>query len=62
MLKGAFSKWIGYLVIAAGILTFSTPAGVIMEVPMIIPFIGIVLGGVWQLTVGFKLYRLGREA
>ena len=61
MLKGVFGKRIGYLVIAAGILTLSTPAGVILEVPIFIPFIGLVLGAVWQLIVGIKLYRLGKE-
>ncbi len=61
MLKGHFGKRIGYLVIAAGIVTLFTPFGVIMELPIIIPFIGLVLTAVWQLVVGFKLYKLGRD-
>jgi hypothetical protein len=60
MLKGHFGKRIGYLVIAAGILTFLTPLEVIMEVPTVILFIGIVLGAVWQLVAGAILYRMGQ--
>jgi hypothetical protein len=61
MLKGGFGKRIGYLVIAAGIFTLFTPLGVIMELPIILPFIGIVLGAIWQTVVGFKLYKLGKD-
>ena len=60
MLKGVFGKRIGYLVIAAGTLTFFSPFGVILGVPIIIPFIGLVLTAVWQLVVGAKLYKLGK--
>ena len=58
MLKGVFGKRIGYLVIVAGILTLSSPFGVIMGVPIIIPFIGLVLTAVWQIVVGVKLYKV----
>jgi hypothetical protein len=58
MLKGVFGKHIGYLVIAAGILTLFSPFGVILKVPVIIPFIGFVLTAVWQIVVGAKLYKL----
>jgi hypothetical protein len=47
MLKGVFGK-IGYLVIAAGILT-------------IFPPVGLALTAIWQLIVGIKLYKLGRD-
>ncbi|MFC1937754.1 hypothetical protein ACFLWY_04290, partial [Chloroflexota bacterium] len=60
MLKGGFGK-IGYLVIAAGILTLFTPFGVILSVPIILPFIGLALTAVWQLVVGMKLYKLGKD-
>jgi len=60
MLKGVFGK-IGYLVIAAGILTLFSPFGVILDVPIILPFIGLALTAVWQLIVGAKLYKLGRD-
>ena len=60
MLKGGFGK-IGYLVIAAGILTLFTPFGVILSVPIILPFIGLALTAVWQLVVGIKLYKLGKD-
>ena len=61
MLKGVFGKRIGYLVITAGTLTLFSPFGVIMKVPIIIPFVGLVLTAVWQLVVGIKLYKLGKE-
>jgi hypothetical protein len=60
MLKGVFGKRVGYLVIVAGVWTLFIPLGVILEIPIIIPVMGVVLGAVWQLVVGAKLYRLGR--
>ncbi|NPE30131.1 DUF4386 family protein [Methanococcoides sp. SA1] len=59
MLKGAFDKRIGYLVMFAGIWTFFTPFGVIVQLPFIIPFMGVILGAAWQIIVGVKLYKLG---
>ncbi|MFC1870270.1 DUF4386 family protein [Chloroflexota bacterium] len=61
MLKGVFGKRIGYLVIAAGILTLFSPFGVILKVPIILPFIGLILTAIWQLIVGIKLYKLGKN-
>ena len=61
MLKGVFGKRIGYLVIAAGILTLFSPFGVMVGIPIIIPFIGLVLTGVWQIVAGVKLYKLGKD-
>lgn len=60
MLKGVFGQRIAWLVIAAGILTLFSPFGVIIGIPIIIPFIGLILTAVWQLIAGFNLYRLGR--
>jgi hypothetical protein len=59
MLKGVFGKGIGYLVIVAGILTLFAPFAVSLKVPIIIPFIGLVLTGVWNIVVGAKLYKVG---
>jgi hypothetical protein len=61
MLKGVFGKRIGYLVIVAGIFTLFSPFGVILNVPIIIPFIGLILTAIWQLVVGAKLYKLGKD-
>ena len=58
MLKGVYGKVTGYMVIAAGILTLFTPLGVIIEVPFIILFAGVILSALWQVIVGIKLYRL----
>jgi len=60
MLKGVFGK-IGYLVIAAGILTLFTPVSVFLSVPIIILVSGVALSSVWQVVVGVKLYKLGKE-
>ena len=32
-----------------------------MNVPMILPFIGLILTAVWQSIVGVKLFKLERE-
>ncbi|GAI59037.1 unnamed protein product [marine sediment metagenome] len=62
MLKGVFGKRIGYLVIVASIWTIFTPFGVIfMSIPFIIPFMGVILTAVWQIIVGAKLYKLGKD-
>ena len=47
MLKGVFGK-IGYLVIAAGIITLFPP-------------LALALMAIWQLVVGIKLYKLGKD-
>ena len=60
MLKGVFGK-IGYLVIAAGILTLFTPVSVFLSVPIIILVSGVALSSVWQVVVGIKLYKLGKD-
>lgn len=65
MLKGpeVFGKGIGYLVIGAGVFTFFGAISVAVEVvPIIFPIIGVILGAIWQIYVGLKLFRLGREA
>jgi hypothetical protein len=46
MLKGVFSKRVGYLVMAAGIL-------------IIFPPVGLALTAFWQLVVGAKLFKMG---
>jgi hypothetical protein len=58
MLKGGFGKRISYVVIASGIFTLFTPFGVLIEIPLIIPFTGLILTSYWQTSVGLKLYRL----
>ena len=58
MLKGVYGKATGFLVIAAGILTLFTPLGVLIEVPFIILFMGVILSALWQVIVGIKLFKL----
>lgn len=60
MLKSTFGRFIAYILILAGIFTLITPFAVIMKVPLIISFIGLFLSAVWQLTIGIKLFNLGR--
>jgi hypothetical protein len=59
MLKGVFNKNIGYLAIIAGIITIFAPPLVIMGAPIIIPLIGLILTGIWNIVVGVKLYKIG---
>ena len=63
MLKGkeVFGKRIGYVVIGAGAFTLFGAITVIMEVPIIFPIIGVILSAVWQVVVGAKLYKLGKD-
>lgn len=63
MLKGKiFSKPIAYIAILSGIFSILTPFQVNLGFPILISFIGLVLMLVWQLLVGIKLYRLGKES
>jgi len=57
MLRGGFPKWIGGLAVTAGGLTVFSPFAVMLGVPVIVPFIGLVLGAVWQMAAGWTLFR-----
>ena len=59
MLKGVFSKGVSYLVILSGTLTLLGAIGVLFEPLTILVLFGLSLGGVWQIVVGIKLYKLG---
>lgn len=59
MLKGVFSKPTAYLVIIAGSLTAVGTFGVLVPFLVIATPFGLILGGIWQMAVGFKLYKLG---
>ena len=59
MLKGVFSKGVSYLVILSGTLTLLGAIGVLFEPLTILVLFGLSLGGVWQIVVGLKLYKLG---
>jgi hypothetical protein len=61
MLRGGFGGRIGYLVIVAGAITILSPFAVVLGIPLVVSFIGLVLTGIWQLVVGVKLYKLGRD-
>ncbi|MGD9397689.1 MAG: hypothetical protein PVJ05_14740 [Candidatus Thorarchaeota archaeon] len=61
MLRGVFGKPTGYLVILAGALTAIGTFGVILEPLTIGTLFGLILNGVWQVLIGFKLIRLGGE-
>jgi len=59
MLKGVFSKGVSYLVIISGTLTLLGTMGVLLEPITILAPFGLILGAVWQIIVGVKLYKLG---
>ena len=57
MLRGGFPKWIGGMAIVAGALTVFSPFAVMLGVPVIVPFVGLVLGAIWQMAAGWRLFR-----
>jgi len=63
MLKGreVFGGRVGYVVIGASVLTFFGAITLILEVPIIVPVLGVILTATWQSYVGFRLFRLGQE-
>ena len=62
MLKGkTFSKPISYIVILSGVFTIFTPFAVNLGIPIVISLIGLILMLIWQILVGFQLYRLGQN-
>jgi hypothetical protein len=62
MLKSGFGKRMGYVVVIAGLFTSFSSVGVMLNVPMILPFIGLILTAVWQSIVGMKLFKMDKEA
>jgi hypothetical protein len=58
LLRGALGKPIAVLVLAAGILTVSSAYQVLLGIPIVIPFVGLVLSAAWQVLVGARMVRL----
>ncbi len=61
MLEGVFGKRIGYVVIVAGILSIFAPFAVMLGIPLIISIVGLILSAYWQMFIGIKLYKLGKD-
>jgi len=61
MLKGVFSKPVGYLGIAAGVLGIVAGPTSLVPTLLIVEVIFVLLVAVWDLLVGYRLYRLGRH-
>lgn len=61
ILNSVFGKRTGYLVILAGALTVMGTFGVIFESLTIGTLFGLILNGVWQIIIGFKLLKLGEN-
>ncbi len=59
MLKGVFGKGVSYLVLLSGTLTLLGTMGVLLEPLTILAPFGLILGAVWQIIVGVRLYKLG---
>jgi hypothetical protein len=59
MLRGVFSKRIAYLAIIAGTLLVVGTFGVLIQFLVIAAPFGLILGGIWQMAAGVKLYKLG---
>jgi len=61
MLKGIFSRGVAYLGIAAGILGIVLMLGLLVPALLTLDIVFLLLVAIWNLLVGFKLYRLGRS-
>lgn len=61
MLRGVFSKRTAYLVILSGALMVMGTFGVLLDFLTIGTLFGLILAGVWQIVVGFRLYRLSKD-
>jgi hypothetical protein len=48
--------------ILAAILALFSPVGVGLKVPLLLPFMGLLLSVVWQLVISAKLRKLGKPA
>jgi hypothetical protein len=59
MLKGVYGRRIGYFVTVVGTMTFIGTFGVVLRPLSFLALFGLMLTAVWQIVVGFKLYRLG---
>lgn len=61
MMVGIFGARIGCLVDVSGVLTLFSLFGAILEIPIVIPSIGLSPTSIWQLITGAILYKLGRD-
>lgn len=63
MLKGkeVFGNKIGFVVIGAGIFTLIGALTLVLDIPVIVPVIGVILTITWQFVIGIKMFRLGKE-
>lgn len=62
MARGVLGKRLGYLTIVAGALSALSPFAVLMHIPLLISFAGLVLSALWQLIAGIRLFRMGSAA
>lgn len=51
---------IGYLIILAGFFTISAAISFIADLPVVLPVIGVTLSAIWQVSVGYKLYKFNQ--
>ncbi|MEJ2289410.1 MAG: hypothetical protein P8Y02_12370 [Deinococcales bacterium] len=61
LLKGALGRALAVLVLASGIFTVSSAYQVLLGIPIVIPFIGLVLSAIWQVFVGARMVSLTRS-
>lgn len=62
LLRGALGRALAVLVLVAGIFTVSSAYQVLLGIPIVIPFIGLVLSAAWQLVAGARMVGLARQA
>jgi len=62
MLKGVYGRRTARLVTVAGTMTLIGTFGIVLRPLSLFTLFGLMLTGVWQIVVGAKLNRLGRDA
>ena len=62
MLKGVYGRRTAILVTVAGTMTLIGTFGIVLRPLSLFTLFGLMLTAVWQMVVGVKLYRLGRDA
>ena len=61
MLKGVYGRRTGYFVTVVGTMTFIGTFGVVLRPLSFLTLFGLMLTAVWQIVVGIKLYKLGKD-
>lgn len=62
MLASNFANRFGYVAILAGVLSIFAPFAVMAGMTPLVAMLGLVLGGVWQAWIGYRLFVIGGKS